>query len=123
MSKAVLRAEWLSRVEGTRVYVESALSILWMHALEPAITQFLLERSSGKGKPRFIEPVAALIRTGAPDHDGRRGHTGEPLLALLKLHLALTQSFTCEPQIVNVCRGTDPLHDIAGAIPHRDDPR
>src|SRR6185503_9132591 len=79
MSKAVLHGERLSRVECAHVGIDVAFSILWVHTLEPAITEFLPERSSGKGKPRFVEPVAPLVWAGAPDHHWRGSHIGESL--------------------------------------------
>ena len=43
MSKAEIHGERLSRVECAYGHIDVAFSILWVHTLEPAITEFLLE--------------------------------------------------------------------------------
>ena len=42
------------------------------------------------------------------------------LLDLLELALGLAQALTCEPEIMNVGRGANPLHDRAVAVAHRE---
>ena len=70
-----------------------------MHALSPAISEFLVHRASGKVEPWTVEPRTLFIGVCDPDHHGSRvGHNAEPLLAFSErlFHPLVFFNFGCD---------------------------
>ena len=56
-----------------------------MHALGPAVAQFLLHGATGEVQPALIEKRTGLVRAGDPDHYRRSvSHTSEALFAFVQ---------------------------------------
>ena len=82
---AVLGHEGLAGLERVQIRLRRFLAIVGVNDLAPAMPKFLLESSSGKLEPRFVEVGAELVFARHPDQDGRGvGHASETILAFLQ---------------------------------------
>src|SRR5215813_12529239 len=96
--QAVLHCELSPHGEGIDVDLKTAVKILRVNSLCPAIAKLLLQGPAGKVKPALVEKGAGLVRVRHPDHHRRRiGHG-------VKASLALPQRFI----------GAFPLRDVKG---------
>src|SRR5215471_2226216 len=94
--QAVFHCELAPHVEGIDVDLETAVKILRVNSLCPAIAKLLLQGPSGKVEPALVEKGAGLVRVRHPDHHRRRiGHG-------MKASFALPQRFV----------GASPLRDV-----------
>ena len=73
-AQPVASAERLTRGEMRGVGLLAAAGILAMHARGPAVADFLRHRPTRKGEPGLVEPDAAPVRAGHPDHHRRCVH-------------------------------------------------
>src|SRR5947209_278496 len=81
-SQPVLHDERLSRLKSFGVNLETALQIVRMHALSPAVPHFLMQTSAGKLQPRLVKESAKFVDGGHPDKNWCGiGHNSETLLA------------------------------------------
>ena len=64
-------AEFPAVPERLLVDRETLLAVVGMHALRPSLALRLLHGAAGEAQPRPVEPVAELVRAGAPDHHRR----------------------------------------------------
>src|SRR5262249_14268238 len=96
--QAVFHRELSPQVEGIDVDLETAVKILRVNSLCPAIAELLLQGPAGKVEPTLVEKGAGLVRVRHPDHHRRRISHG------VKASLALPQRFV----------GTFAFRDIQG---------
>src|SRR5215510_6146516 len=81
--QAVFHRELSPQVEGIDVDLETAVKILRVNSLCPAIAELLLQGPAGKVEPTLVEKGAGLVRVRHPDHHRRRiGHGVKTSLAL-----------------------------------------
>ena len=71
MPQAVIHLEWLARLEGLEVDVETALEILRMDAFSPAIAEFLFQRPAGEFEPGVVEIVALAVLSARQTRFGK----------------------------------------------------
>src|SRR5215510_7647469 len=96
--QTVFHRELSPHVEGVDVDLKTAVKILRVNSLCPAISKLLLQGPAGKVEPSLVQKGAGLARIRHPDHHRRRiGHG-------VKASLALPQRFV----------GTFALRDIKG---------
>src|SRR5262245_14908594 len=81
--QAVFHRELSPRVEGVDIDFKTAVKILRVNSLCPAITKLLLQGPAGKVEPTLVKKGAGFIRVRHPDHHRRRiGHGMKASLAL-----------------------------------------
>src|SRR4051794_13959506 len=82
-SQPVFHSEFLPRLKGPTVRVQTALQIVRMDALAPAIPELTLQEPAGEVQPILVEVGTELIGARHPDHDGSRvGHPSKASFAL-----------------------------------------
>src|SRR5215475_8812185 len=96
--QAVFHRELSPRVEKIDVDIKTAVKILRVNSLRPAIAELLLQGPAGKVKPTLVKKGAGLVRGRHPDHHRRRVGHG------VKASFALPQRFL----------GTFTLRDVKG---------
>src|SRR5215510_3624415 len=96
--QAVFHRELSPHVEGIDVDLKTAVKILRVNSLRPAIAELLLQGPPGKVEPTLVKKGAGLVPVRHPDHHRRRiGHG-------VKASFALPQRFL----------GTFALRDVKG---------
>src|SRR5262249_43403625 len=65
-AEPILHVERLSGVKCSRVGVKTHFVILGVHAVDPTVAEVLLQRSSGKLEPGFIDKCAGLVGSRRP---------------------------------------------------------
>src|SRR5262245_28038147 len=74
----------LSDVEGGVPNLDTVLTIIGMHPVEPALAELLLQGSSGEFQPARIEKCGQFIDTDHPEHHRRAvGHGAKASFAVL----------------------------------------
>src|SRR5205807_10650023 len=85
VAQAVVDDEWLARPRRFGKDCQAAFTVVGVHALHPAIAQFVMQGPAGEVAPALVDAVALAARIGPPDHDRRRIRQGA------EAHLALAQ--------------------------------
>src|SRR5262245_18971497 len=70
-TQTVLHLELATGLERVTVCAETGVEIGCMDALGPAVTQLLLQGSSGEVEPALVEEHETRIEAGHPHQDGR----------------------------------------------------
>src|SRR5215813_729378 len=96
--QTVFHRELSPHVEGIDVDLKTAVKIVRVNPLCPAIAKLLLQGPAGKVEPALVEKGAGLVRVRHPDHHRRRIRHG------VKASFALPQRFV----------GALPLRDVKG---------
>ena len=82
----VLHSKTAPGIKARDVSGEASIQVCGVHALGPAIAQFLLHGPTPELQPCLVEESAESVLAGDPDHHGRRiSHIAEPLFAFAKL--------------------------------------
>src|ERR1051325_8888017 len=85
MPQPVFHLEWTTLVERADIDLKAAVEVIGMYILRPSISPFLLESTSDKVQPCFIEVVTELVGAGHPYHDwGSLCDQAQPLLTVTK---------------------------------------
>src|SRR5262245_52060468 len=83
-TQTVLHLELATGLECVTVYAETGVEIGCMDTLGPAVTQFLLQGSSGEVEPTLVEERATRIEAGHPHQDRRAiGEGSEAIVDLI----------------------------------------
>src|SRR5262245_60753380 len=81
----VLHFEWPARIEGGIVDLETVLNIIGMHAVRPALSEFLLQGAPRELEPALVHERTELVGAGDPQQCGCAvGHGAEALFAFLQ---------------------------------------
>src|ERR1700674_903002 len=74
LAEPILHSEFLPSIKVTDVGFQATIKIFPMNSFCPAIPQLLCHVAPGEDEPLPIEPEAALVLAGHPNHHWRRIH-------------------------------------------------
>jgi len=112
-AQAIFHPESLAGIEGIGVCVQAAFEIVGMDTLCPAVAQLAFQRPAGEFKPPLVEPGAAFVRAGHPEHNrGRVAHQAEAIFIFMHRRVRGRHH-------VIKALGDDVQSGTTGAISHR----